>query len=54
MTVQALLALKGTTVYTVEPTVSVAYAAKVLSDHGIGALVVTDVEDTTRRHYFRA
>ena len=47
MTVQRLLALKGTTVYKVEPTASVAYAAKVLSNYSIGALVVTDIEGAT-------
>jgi CBS domain-containing protein len=43
LTVQTLLAAKGTTVYTIEPTASIACASKVLSDHDIGALVVTDV-----------
>ena len=45
MIVQRLLALKGTTVYKIEPTASTACAAKVLSDHSIGALVVTDLDD---------
>ena len=44
MTVQTLLAAKGTTVYTIEPTASITSASKVLSDHHIGALVVTDME----------
>lgn len=44
MTVQTLLALKGAAVYKIEPTASIACAAKVLSDHDIGALLVTDVE----------
>ena len=44
MTVQTLLAVKGTTVYTIEPTASIACASKVLSHHDIGALVVTEVE----------
>jgi CBS domain-containing protein len=44
LTVQTLLALKGATVYKIEPTASIARAAKALSDHDIGALVVTDVE----------
>jgi CBS domain-containing protein len=44
LTVQTLLALKGATVYKIEPTASIACAAKILSDHDIGALVVTDVE----------
>jgi CBS domain-containing protein len=43
LTVQTLLAIKGTTVYTIEPTASVAYATQVLCDHDIGALIVTDV-----------
>jgi CBS domain-containing protein len=42
LTVQILLALKGTTIYKIEPTASIACAAKVLSDQAIGALVVTD------------
>lgn len=44
MTVQTLLTHKGATVYKIEPTASIACAAKALSDHDIGALVVTDVE----------
>jgi CBS domain-containing protein len=44
LTVQILLAAKGTTVYTIEPTASITSASKVLSDHDIGALVVTDME----------
>lgn len=44
MTVQTLLALKGATVHKIEPTASIAFAAKVLADHDIGALVVTDAE----------
>lgn len=44
MTVQALLALKGAAVYKIQPTASIACAAKALSDHDIGALVVADVE----------
>jgi CBS domain-containing protein len=44
LNVQTLLAAKGTTVYTIEPTVSIACASKVLSDHDIGALVVTDAK----------
>ena len=47
MTVQRLLARKGTAVYKIEPTASVAYAAKVLSNYSIGALVVTDIEGAT-------
>jgi CBS domain-containing protein len=41
------LARKGTAVYKIEPTASVAYAAKVLSNYSIGALVVTDIEGAT-------
>ena len=44
MTIQTLLALKGATVCTIEPTATIACAAKALSDHDIGALVVTDGE----------
>jgi CBS domain-containing protein len=44
LTVQTLLAVKGTTVYTIEPTASIARASKVLSDRDIGALVVTDLK----------
>jgi CBS domain-containing protein len=47
LTVQAILATKGSTVFTVEPTASVAYVAKFLSDHGIGALVVTGADGRT-------
>jgi CBS domain-containing protein len=44
LTIQTLLALKGATVCTIEPTATIACAAKALSDHDIGALVVTDGE----------
>ena len=44
MTIQTLLALKDTTVCTIEATATIACAAKALSDHDIGALVVTDGE----------
>lgn len=44
MTVQKILTRKGSTVYTIEPTATIAYAGKSLSDHGIGALVVTGAE----------
>jgi CBS domain-containing protein len=47
LTVQRLLALKGTAVYKIEPTASIACAAKVLSNHSIGALVVRDIEGAT-------
>ncbi|MEZ5786855.1 MAG: CBS domain-containing protein [Xanthobacteraceae bacterium] len=47
MTVQMVLSRKGSTVYTVEPTATVSYAAKLLGEHGIGALVVTGPEGRT-------
>ena len=47
MTVHNILSHKGSTVYTIEPTASIAYAAKSLADHGIGALVVTGAEGRT-------
>lgn len=36
-----ILSRKGSTVFTVEPTATIAYAAKFLAEHGIGALVVS-------------
>lgn len=47
MTVQSILSHKGSTVFTVEPTASVGYAAKFLADHGIGAVIVTGAEGRT-------
>ena len=47
MTVHTILARKGSTVYTIEPTASIAHAAKFLAEHGIGALVVTGAEGRT-------
>jgi CBS domain-containing protein len=47
LTVHNILSHKGSTVYTIEPTASIAYAAKSLADHGIGALVVTGAEGRT-------
>jgi CBS domain-containing protein len=44
LTVNTILTRKGSTVYTVEPKASIAYAAKSLADHGIGALVVTGAD----------
>jgi CBS domain-containing protein len=41
MTVKAILSVKGTEVLTIEPTTSLAAAAKVLAERKIGALVVT-------------
>jgi CBS domain-containing protein len=45
MTVKAILSLKGGDVVTIEPTASLATAAKVLAERWIGALVVMDSED---------
>ena len=42
MSVHGILMRKGATVFTIEPTDSLANAAKSLTNHGIGALVVTD------------
>jgi CBS domain-containing protein len=42
MTVKAILSLKGGDVVTIGPTASLATAAKVLAERGIGALVVMD------------
>jgi len=44
MTVKALLARKGSHVTTISPTVPLTAAIKMLSDHRIGALVVTGAE----------
>jgi len=41
MTVKTILAAKGSHVVTIEPTASVAIAARVLGERGIGSLVVT-------------
>ena len=47
MTVHAILTRKSSTVCTIEPTASIADAAKSLAYHGIGALVVIDAEGQT-------
>ena len=47
MSVHGILNRKGATVCTIEPTASLAYAAKSLTNHGIGALVVTGAEGQT-------
>jgi CBS domain-containing protein len=47
LTVHSILTRKGSTVCTIEPTASVADAAKSLAYHGIGALVVLDAEGQT-------
>ena len=47
MSVHGILIRKGATVFTIEPADSLANAAKSLTNHGIGALVVTDAEGHT-------
>ena len=47
MSAHGILIRKGATVFTIEPTDSLANAAKSLTNHGIGALVVTDAEGHT-------
>jgi len=47
LSVHAILIRKGATVFTIAPTDSLADAAKSLTNHGIGALVVTDAEGHT-------
>ncbi|MFO1097119.1 MAG: CBS domain-containing protein [Xanthobacteraceae bacterium] len=47
MSVHGILIRKGATVFTIEPTASLAHAAKSLTTYGIGALVVTDSEGHT-------
>ena len=44
LSVHGILIRNGATVFTIEPTDSLADAAKSLTNHGIGALVVTDAE----------
>ena len=41
MTVKAILSIKGSEVFTIEPTTNLAAAAKLLGERKIGALVVT-------------
>ena len=41
MTVKAILSVKGTDVFTIEPTANLAGAARLLADRKVGALVVT-------------
>lgn len=45
MTVKAILSQKSSNVVTIEPTVSLADAARLLTDRKIGAVVVTGVGD---------
>ena len=47
MSAHGILIRKGATVFTIEPTDSLANAAKSLTNHGIGALMVTDAEGHT-------
>ncbi|MGA7453262.1 MAG: CBS domain-containing protein [Rhodoplanes sp.] len=47
MSVHGILNRKGATVCTIEPTASLAYAAKSLTNHGIGALVVMGAGNQT-------
>ena len=47
MTVQKILTRKGSTVHTIESTATIEHAAKSLSNHRIGALVVTGAEGRT-------
>jgi CBS domain-containing protein len=47
MTVQTILARKGSAVRTIEPTATIAHAAKSLAELGIGALVVTGADGRT-------
>jgi CBS domain-containing protein len=44
MTVKAILSRKGSNVITVEPTCTLADAVRILSEHRIGALVITGPE----------
>jgi CBS domain-containing protein len=45
--VQTILSRKDTTVFTVEPTASIECVSKSLTDHGVGALIVSDTEGRT-------
>jgi CBS domain-containing protein len=47
VTVKTILARKGSSVVTIDPTATVAIAAKTLTERGIGALVVTGAEGRT-------
>jgi CBS domain-containing protein len=44
MTVQSILSMKGSDVVTIEPSASLAVAAKTLAERNIGALVVTGAD----------
>jgi len=47
LSVHGILICKGAIGFTIEPTDSLANAAESLTNHGIGALVVTDAENHT-------
>ncbi|MGA7449731.1 MAG: CBS domain-containing protein [Rhodoplanes sp.] len=47
MSVHGILIRKGATVFTIEPTETLANAAKSLTNHDIGALVVMNAEGYT-------
>ena len=47
LSVHGILIRKGATVFTIEPTETLANAAKSLTNHDIGALVVTNAEGYT-------
>ena len=44
MTVKAILSHKGNDVVTIEPTATLCDAAKILDEHGIGAVVITGAD----------
>jgi CBS domain-containing protein len=44
MTVKAILSVKGTDVFTIEPTANLAVAARILAERKVGALVVTGAD----------
>ncbi|NVO17535.1 MAG: CBS domain-containing protein [Rhodoplanes sp.] len=47
MTVKTILVRKGNAVVTIDPTATVTAAAKLLGEHGIGAVVVTSADGHT-------
>ena len=50
MTVKAILARKGNDIVTIEPTATLAAAAKLLAERRIGAVLVLGIEGSRRRH----
>ena len=44
MTVEAILSHKGNDVVTIKPTATLCDAAKILDEHGIGAVVITGAD----------